>query len=391
MKKFKELTKTQKIIVYTVIVILALSLYTRRRNIMEAIRGEDGAKGGAFVQTLVVSGDNTIAEKIVQNMSIDALRRTTLTARVTARLVRLLARKGDYVRKGQLLAVLEHTQQAAAVGASRAQSVASQADTAVAKTRMLNAKTDLDRYERLVKEGFYTQQQLEAKRTEYAAYVATYNASRAKERQMSAEVTRSISTEGDYSIYAPMNGKILDHYDLTEGAMISTASKVFDIADTSVFKATLHVAEKHIMSISKGMPVILKFDAIEGKDFMARVMSIDDFVDPDTRTCKVEIILDNNRDAGGLLRAGMFGTATIILKEHKHVVTIPKSTIHESEHGFYVWIVKDGHVEMREIKKGIEDGETVQVTSGLAGGDEIVSIGGNNLSPGEAVTVTQKQ
>ena len=391
MKKFRELSKTKKIIIYTIIIILAVSLYTRRRNIKLAIYGEEKASGGAFVQTLVVSADNTITEKIVQNMSIDALRRTTLTARVTARLVRLLARKGDYVRKGQLLAVLEHAQQAAAVGASKAQVAASQADTAVAKTKMLNAKTDLDRYEKLVKEGFYTQQQLEAKRTEYAAYVATYNASRAKERQMAAEVTRSISTEGDYSIYAPMNGKILDHYDLTEGAMISTASKVFDIADTSVFKATLRVAEKHIMSITKGMPVILKFDAIEGKDFTARVMSIDDFVDPDTRTCKVEIILDNSRDAGGLLRAGMFGTATILLKEYNHVVTIPKSVVHESEHGFYVWTVKDSRVEMREIKKGIEDGEIVQVTSGLTGGEEIVSFGGNNLSPGEVVSVTQKQ
>ncbi len=391
MKKLKDLTKTQKIIVYSILVIVVISLYTRRGEIMDAFRGDKGAKNaGAFVQTIVVRNDNTISEKIVQNMSIDALRRTTLTARVTARLVRLLARKGDYVRKGQLLAVLEHSQQTADVGATRAQIAASKADTAVARARMTNARTDLDRYERLVKEGFYTQQQLEAKRTEYTAYAANYNASRAKEKQMAAELNRSISAESDYSIYAPMNGKILDHYDLTEGAMISAASNVFDIADPSMFKATLHVAEKHIMSISKGMPVILQFDALAGKKFQAKVLSIDEYVEPNTRTSKVEIVLDNNLDANGLLRAGMFGTATILLKEYKNVVTIPKAAIHESENGFYVWLVINGRVQMREVKKGLEDGETVLIIGGLVGGEEIVIVGGNNLSPNDPVTVTRK-
>lgn len=391
LKKLKDLSKTQRIIVYSLLIIVAVSLYTRREKIMDAFRSNKGAENaGAFVQTVMVKNDNTIAEKIVQNMSIDALRRTTLTARVTARLVRLLARKGDYVRKGQLLAVLEHTQQAAAVGATRAQVAASQADSASARARMMNARTDLDRYERLVKEGFYTQQQLEAKRTEYTAYAASYNASRAKERQVAAELNRTISAESDYSIYAPMDGKILNHYDLTEGAMISAASNVFDIADTTVFKATLQVAEKHIMSITKGMPVILKFDALKDKEFQARVLTIDEYIEPNTRTSKVEIILDNDKDANGLLRAGMFGTATIILKEYKNVVTIPKSAVHESENGFYVWVVNNNRVQMKEIKKGIEDGEIVQITGGLNGGEEIVTIGGNNLSPNELVSVTQK-
>lgn len=385
------MSKTKKIILYSILAIIAISLYTRRTQIMEAFRSNKQAENaGAFVQTVMVRNDNTIAEKIVQNMSIDALRRTTLTARVTARLTRLLARKGDYVRKGQLLAVLEHTQQTAAVGATRAQVAASQADSAVARARMTNARTDLDRYERLVKEGFYTQQQLEAKRTEYTAYAANYNASRAKERQAAAELNRSVSAESDYNIYAPMSGKILNHYDLTEGAMISTSSNVFDIADTSVFKATLQVAEKHIMSIKKGMPVILRFDALGDKDYQARVLTIDEYIDPNTRTSKVEIILDNNRDADGLLRAGMFGTATILLKEYNNVVTIPKSAIHESENGFYVWLVSNGRAQMREIKKGIEDGEIVQITGGLVGGEEIVTMGGNNLSPNDLVTVTRK-
>ncbi|MDO4219267.1 MAG: efflux RND transporter periplasmic adaptor subunit [Synergistaceae bacterium] len=391
MRKFRDMSKTQKIIFYSVLAIVAISLYTRREKIMEAFRGGGDTKGaGAFVQTVKVRNDSTIAEKIVQNMSIDALKRTTLTARVTARLVRLLARKGDYVRKGQLLAVLEHSQQTAAVGAARAQVVASQADSAVARARMTNARTDLDRYEKLVKEGFYTQQQLEAKRTEYTAYAANYNASRAKERQVAAELNKDISAESDYSIYAPMSGKILNHYDLTEGAMISTASNVFDIADISVFKATLQVAEKHIMSIKKGMPVILKFDAFGDKEFQARVLAIDEYIEPNTRTSKVEIILDNNRDANGLLRAGMFGTATILLKEYSNVVTIPKSAVHESENGFYVWVVSNGRVQMREVKKGIEDGEIVQITGGLVGGEEIVTVGGNNLSPNDSVSVTQK-
>ena len=89
---------------------------------------------------------------------------------------------------------------------------------------MMNAKANLERYERLVKEGFSTKQQYDSIRTEYSSSKASYNASLAKERQSAAELERVNSSRRDYIITAPFSGTVLDDYSLTEGAMISPSS-----------------------------------------------------------------------------------------------------------------------------------------------------------------------
>ena len=131
---------------------------------------------------------------------------------------------------------------------------------------MLNAKTDLDRYSRLVKEGFSTQQQYDAIQTEYTSAEASYRAALAKERQYEAEEKRVKSEKNDYIIRAPIDGIVLNDYSLTAGAMISPSSPILDIADPRMLKATLRVPELKIFSVAVGMPVTLRFDALPGRE-----------------------------------------------------------------------------------------------------------------------------
>ena len=153
---------------------------------------------------------------------------------------------------------------------------------------MLNAKTDLDRYSRLVKEGFSTQQQYDAIQTEYTSAEASYRAALAKERQYEAEEKRVKSEKNDYIIRAPIDGIVLNDYSLTAGAMISPSSPILDIADPRMLKATLRVPELKIFSVAVGMPVTLRFDALPGESFGGSVTRIDQYVDPATRTSSVE-------------------------------------------------------------------------------------------------------
>ena len=83
----------------------------------------------------------------------------------------------------------------------------------------------------------------------------------------------------------------------------------------------------------------------------------------------------------------MFGQAAIVEKSYAGTLTIPEGALHASETEYYVYIVKDGKAAQREVSTGIQDGGRVQVTGGLAEGDEVIIFGGNNLRDGEAVTV----
>ncbi|MDR1132897.1 MAG: biotin/lipoyl-binding protein, partial [Synergistaceae bacterium] len=123
----------------------------------------------AYVRVEVVTGGKTVRDSIVQNMSIEAQNRVQMTPRVSGRLEKLHVKTGETVAKGQLVATLEHAQQDALIGSTEAQVASARADTERMKAEMANAKTNVDRYERLLKEGFSTQQQYDSISTAYAS------------------------------------------------------------------------------------------------------------------------------------------------------------------------------------------------------------------------------
>ena len=368
-----------------VAVVVGIGIYSRREALFASKKIDTGPTS-VIVKTETVRPDKTIADKIIQNMSIDAEKRVELLPRVTGRLLSLSVKQGDFVRKGEQVATLEHDQQNARILSTEAQAASARADTEKARAQMLNAKTNLERYRRLEKEGFSTKQQLETMETEYTSAAASLRAAQAKERQYEAEASRVRSAKDDYIIRAPMDGVVLNDYSLTPGAMISPSSPILDIADLRKLKATLKVPESKIFIVTQGMPVRLQFDALPGETFEGGVTRIDQYVDPATRTSNVEIALDNEKQAGGRLRPGMFGQASIVEKEYRNVITVPEGALHSSEKGYYVFVVRDGRAEMREVETGVRENSRVQVKKGLISGDEVRTFGGNNLNRGEEVT-----
>ena len=364
-----------------VAVVVGIGIYSRREALFASKKIDTGPTS-VIVKTETVRPDKTIADKIIQNMSIDAEKRVELLPRVTGRLLSLSVKQGDFVRKGEQVATLEHDQQNALILSTEAQAASARADTEKARAQMLNAKTNLERYRRLEKEGFSTKQQLETMETEYTSAAASLRAAQAKERQYEAEASRVRSAKDDYIIRAPMDGVVLNDYSLTPGAMISPSSPILDIADLRKLKATLKVPESKIFIVTQGMPVRLQFDALPGETFEGGVTRIDQYVDPATRTSNVEIALDNEKQAGGRLRPGMFGQASIVEKEYRNVITVPEGALHSSEKGYYVFVVRDGRAEMREVETGVRENSRVQVKKGLISGDEVITFGGNNLNSG---------
>lgn len=384
----KSILKEKKLIIIVAVIFLlltAIGIYSRRESIFSPT-AKSKVTQAATVKLETVKADKTVRESIIQNTSIDAVDRVELLPRVTGRLEKLHVSQGDFVKKGQIVATLEHDQQDALIGSVNAQAASAKADTEKAKAEMMNAKTNLDRYERLVKEGFSTQQQYDSIETAYSSARASYNAALAKEKQAAAELGRVSSAKADYIIVAPINGTVLNDFSLTTGAMISPNSPIIDIADLSKLEATLKVPESKVFVVKSGMPVYLNFDALPGKEFEGKVTRVDQYVDPSTRTSNVEIQLDN-KETGGQLRPGMFGQAAIVEREIKNAVLIPENALHESETGYYVLTEEEGIAKSRVITTGTRQGHLVHITEGLKSGDRVIIFGGTTLSDGDRVSV----
>ena len=369
-----------------VLILGGLGVYNRKGSQAKSAEAPPQAPA-AFVRVEAVAADKTVRDSIVQNMSVEAVNRVQMTPRVTGRLERLHVKQGDRVKKGQLVATLEHEQQDALIGATEAQLASAKADTERARAEMMNAKTNLDRYERLVKEGFSTQQQYDTVNTTYVSTRASYNAALAKERQVQAELGRVKSTKMDYIMNSPLDGTVLNDYSLTPGAMISPSSPIVDIADLRRLKASLRIPELKIFVVKPGMAVFLRFDALPNEEFRGEVTRIDPFVDPSTRTSTVEIELDNEA-IGNRLRPGMFGQASVVEREFRDAILLPSSALRPNDGGYHVFVVEEGDIaRRRDVKTGLRQGNDLQITEGLQPGERVVVFGGTNLNDGERVEV----
>lgn len=368
-----------------VLLLAFIGIYSRREAIFSKTQNSNGPQPAA-VKVEVVKADKVVRESIVQNTSIDAVDRVKILPRVTGRLEKLHVRQGETVKRGQLIATLEHDQQDALIGSVRAQAASAKADSERAKAEMMNARTNLDRYARLVKEGFSTQQQYDSVETAYTSARASYSAALAKEKQAAAELERVSSAKADYIMVAPINGTVLNDFSLTTGAMISPSSPLLDIADLSKLKAALKVPESKIFAVKAGMSVFLRFDALPDEEFVGKVTRIDQYIDPSTRTSNVEIELDN-KEAGGKLRPGMFGQASIVEREIANAVLIPENALHESEKGYYVLLEENETAKLREVSTGVRQGSLIHITGGLNEGEKVIIFGGSTLNDGDKVTV----
>ena len=384
MKKIKD-KKTIIIILSFVLLLTLIGVYSRR-EILFAKKDKINEQQPAIVKVQTAETNSNISENIVQNTSIEAVNRVKLTPRVTGRLEKIFVKRGDIVHEGEPVAYLEHEQQDALIGAAEAQKASAMADSEKAKAEMMNEKTNLERYKRLLDAGFSTMQQYDAASTSYASAKASYNAALAKERQAQSELKRSKSSKDDYIIKAPLNGTVLNDYSISAGAMISPSSPILDIADLSRLKATLKIPESKIFIVKKGMPVTIRFDALPNEEFKGYVTATDQYVEPSTRTSNVEIELDN-KAAGGKLRPGMFGQASITEREAKNVIAIPESSLHSSESGFYVLVAESGKAKQRVISVGIRQDSLVEITKGLKTGDKVIIFGGKNLNNGDKITI----
>ena len=380
--------RTVTVVAVSIGILAAIGVYSHRDAIFKN-KNKAQIQQPAVVQVQKIAADSVIRDSIVQNTSLEAVERVQVLPRVTGRLEQLCVKQGARVVRGQTIATLEHAQQDALIGSTRASVASAHADSERARAEMSNAKTNVERYGRLLKEGFSTQQQYDSINTAYESAKASYSAALAREHAAQADLGRVQSARGDYIMTAPISGVVLNDYSLTTGAMISPSSPVADVADLRWLKATLKVPEASLFAVKKGMSVRLRLDALPAEEFEGRVSRIDQYVDPQTRTAAVEIVLDNGK-TGGRLLPGMFGQASVITRECRNAIVLPESALHSGSGGSYVLVAEQSRAKLKNVGTGIRENGKVQITKGLTASDMVIVFGGSTLSGGEAVDVQSR-
>lgn len=170
----------------------------------------------------------------------------------------------------------------------------------------------------------------------------------------------------------------------TEGAggHRSGGGPVLTLADIDKLRIYVYVPEKSYPYIRKGTPAILRFDEFPGRVFKGTVARYATALDLATRTMLAEVDIDN---PGRVIYPRSYAHVIIDLQRHPNVLRLPVSAIHGAGKASRVMVVENGQLKTVRVRTGINDGNYVEIKSGLTGNSLVLATYSNNLNSGEAV------
>ena len=284
--------------------------------------------------------------------------------------------EGMSVNKGRQLAVIDHD-------VYLAQLAAAKASVKAREVELKDAEREKKRIIGLYEGGSAPEQAKDKAVT--AAELAVASLSLAKANLELAQLNLREST-----IVSPIDGTVTaKHIDL--GNLIRAGERLVTVADMKTVKVVVPVAEKYAAKVAVGMPVRIRVDAYQEKEFNAKVYSIYPALDDQTHTMQIEIRLNNEKL---LLEPGMFARVTLITKQKDNVVIIPRDVILGGKIDKpYVYVIDgedDGKIAHKRIVEiGIKQGDRYEITEGLKEGQTLVVNGMNFLMDGIGVRIVR--
>lgn len=340
-----------------------------------------------FVETVLVTGSFAAREEILVAPEVDGLR-----------VLELKAEEGDYVKKGDILAILVTEQIEAQVAANDAALASAQAAIAQAESQIVNAdarlveaKAQLERARPLVKdkylsESVFDQREAAARQAEAQLAVANGALAAAKADKVRVEAQRRelLWKLGNGEVRAPAEGLISKRAGRIGG--IATASTLtggdtmFRIILKGEVELDAEVAETHLWKVKPGQEA--RIAGAGGQEVTGSVRLVSPEVDKATRLGHVRVFLGAHPE----LKIGSFGRGSIETARRR-TIAVPLSAVLYSDAGPSVQVVVDGKIDARPIKTSLESGGMIAVDEGLSEGDLVVAKAGTFLRDGDQVRV----
>src|SRR5215813_7891379 len=257
-------------------------------------------------------------------VSPDASRQVPVPSLASGRILEIDARLGDEVKQGQLLFKVRSSDIASALSDYR--KAIKNEEQAVANERL--TKVQLERAQLLYEKGATPKSALEiATNAEEANKTALENARvdvATTTDRLHVLGTDSNNSTGIVDVYAPVSGVITDQQVTNSaGVQALTPPNPFTISDLSHVWILCDVYENDMAKVHQGEYADIRLNAYPGRVLKARISNILPMLDPNLRTTKVRLEVENP----GLLRFGMFVTATFHAQQQEKRATAPATAI----------------------------------------------------------------
>jgi membrane fusion protein (multidrug efflux system) len=296
--------------------------------------------------------------------SLTAVQGVTVAAELPGKVVQIAFVPGTQARKGELLIRQDTSTEEAQLPGAVAQATLTQ--TVVARDAKMLSKQIISQ-------------------VDYDTAVASHDQAQAQADNIRATIAKK-------TIHAPFGGH-LGIRQVNLGQMLREGDPIVTLQTLDPIFADFALPQQELGRVRIGLPVRVTSDALPGVTIEGRITAINPLVDADTRNVKLQATLENR---GERLRPGMFVNVSVGLPVRQQVLAIPAPAVLYAPYGDSVFIVEDdkehkGKVLRQQfVRLGEKRGDFVAVTSGLKGGEEIVSTGVFKLRNSQAVVVDNR-
>ncbi|MFH1262752.1 MAG: efflux RND transporter periplasmic adaptor subunit [Pseudomonadota bacterium] len=169
---------------------------------------------------------------------------------------------------------------------------------------------------------------------------------------------------------------------LDTGANVTLSTPIAFVVDPSEVLAQGEIPERYSGRVAANQEVRVRVDAYPDRLFDGKITRLSPVVDATTRSTYMEASLKN---PAGLLRSGMFAKVEVVLVKRDGALSVPLDALLEGTNTIFV--SRDGKAEKRDLSIGLHAEKFVEVKSGLAAGEKVVTFGLFGLKDGSALEI----
>jgi membrane fusion protein (multidrug efflux system) len=317
----------------------------------------EGSAGGGpppMPVEVVVALRDTAVDAIAATGQIEAVQSIDLRPEVEGRIVEILLREGQYVEKGVPLFKVDDAELRAQV--ARAAADRDLAHQALQRTKQLIAQNassaaDLEKVE------------------------ATARGAAAALELLQIRLDRTV-------VRAPFSG-VAGRRLVSLGEYVNNQTNLISLQTVSPQLAVFQVPERYAERLRRGQLVSFQVAALPGRNFSGEVVFVNPVVELPARTILIKAQVPNPE---GRLQAGMFIEARLATNIRPSAVIVPEDALVPLQEGTYVWVVKDGKADRRQVSVGVRTPGWAEITGGgIEAGDQVIIAGHAMLGPGAPV------
>jgi len=296
----------------------------------------------------------SVQDQLSTTGTLRANESVALTSEASGKVTSIQFEEGSRVEEGELLLTINDAEL--------------QAQRKRLEYQLELAEDRRQRQERLLGEGGVSQE----------TYDQTVNEVNVLESELELVEAQIEKTE----VRAPFDGTI-GLRTVSTGSYISPQTQIAMLQSIDPIKIDLSVPEKHASRIQAGAPISFTVRGSEAR-YQGRVYAVEPQIDANTRSLRLRARAAN---ASRALRPGAFADITVVFDTIEDAITVPAFAVLPELGGQQVFVAEGGQAQPRSVETGVRTDSTVQLTSGLAVGDTVITSGIQQLRPGLPIRI----